>query len=515
MKELHVSPIAGDAGRVETVPSDMRIAFVHTPMSTVEVPERETYWRGFDLQYHGAYPGMHHMEDPVMWELPHWVTWMGGVLEEAGYDNLGVLDFYTSGSALSGPKAINAAHVRNALERYGEAQAFLFSPMTANTHLALDIAGIAKELYPDSKTIFGGIMATPEHEHLAADRRVDYVVTGRGERALPRLLRAIEGRGPIASVGQLTHAKDGKMVTNSRQYPLVLPKDLPPDKIDLFSPETGRHIRYIREVYGLGCPYQCSFCTIQTIGQQVNYFPVERVIESMDAYRDRFGRGHHFYMGDETFTMHDGPTFKLLDAMQAHGGIEYDAQTRLNRLRNPDLIRAMGKSGCRWLEIGIETGHEPTSQRLKQHTKHDTLRSTLANLHEAGIAVCAFLVNGLPGQTPGDMLRSTEWAAELIQQGSLDAAYLTGLVPYPGSDMYNHPEKHGLEILHKDFSLYHEDLAPVFRTAQAPEPEKVHQAFREGLIALGQAMSRQPTFGSMPDAEELKRLGSFWTGQHV
>lgn len=61
----------------------MRIAFVHTPMATVPVPERQGFWRHFDIQYHSAHPGLRHMQRSL-WELPHWILWLGGVLDAHG-----------------------------------------------------------------------------------------------------------------------------------------------------------------------------------------------------------------------------------------------------------------------------------------------------------------------------------------------------------------------------------------------------------------------------------------------
>jgi anaerobic magnesium-protoporphyrin IX monomethyl ester cyclase len=455
---------------------------------------------------------MPHMKQPVMWELPHWMMWLGGVLEEQGYHNLDVIDLYTSVHALNGTSAIDEHYVRGVLRTHGGAGVYLFSPMTPNNHLAIAIARIVKDLYPQSKTIFGGVMSTPAHETTAREPAVDFVVRGRGEVALPALLHALEHDRDLQSVGQLTYEDGGTVRYNPLVYPDVLPAHLPKDKIDLFPPEAGEHIRYIRQVYGLGCPYRCSFCTIQTIGQRQHYFPVARVLDEMDAYRDRFGEQHHFYMGDETFTMSDGPTLTLLDAFAARGDISFDAQTRLNRLTNPEIITALGEGGCKWLEIGIETSVEDTSERFKQHTKLDGLLGTLSRLGDAGVAVCSFMVNGFPGQTLDTMKKSVEQIATLIDDGYLQASYFAQLVPYPGSEIYENPDKFGMQLLHKDFSRYHEDLPPVYTTAEAPDPEEVHEVYRQGLMTLGAAMSR-----SVPTAsgDSWNEYGTFWKGPHV
>src|SRR5436853_4445914 len=165
----------------------MRVAFVHTPMPAYPVPERETFWRNFDIQYHSAHPDLRHM-DGNLWELPHWMHWLAGVLIHEGFTSLDVIDLYSSEVAGTG---IDIARVTNAIGAH-PADVYLFSPMTANITFAYEIADLIKAQYPQSFVVFGGVMATPLHREVAGHRSVDFVVFDRGESALPALLRALK-----------------------------------------------------------------------------------------------------------------------------------------------------------------------------------------------------------------------------------------------------------------------------------------------------------------------------------
>lgn len=490
----------------------MRIAFVHTPMSTVPVNQRKAFWRNFDIQYHSVHPGLGHMRLP-MWELPHWMHWLGGILVSRGYTNLDVVDLYTAPGVFESPGRVDAAVLR-AMVRAHPADAYLFSPMTVNLHFAYQIADEVKRAHPRATVIFGGVAATPLAERVAAHRSVDYVVADRGELALPALLDALgAGRG-VEGVGNLVHRRpDGTIARSPLRYPALAAADIPLPKVDLFPPEAGLDIRYLRQVYALGCPYQCTFCTIQTIGRKPEYFPLERVLEEIRAYRARYGE-HNIYWGDETFTLHPERTLELLDALEREGGIEYDCQTRLNCLGDDRVLRKLRSSGCRWVEIGLETGIQGSQETHKHHMKLDATVETLQRVRDAGLAACAFTVNGFPDQTPDEMRRSIEWVCELIDRDLLQASYLFGLVPYPGSAMFENPERFGMTILHEDFALYHEDLPPVFRTAAA-EPDKVYEVFLEGLEMLAQAMGKQPYFGAAAPTGTEEQYGTFWADAHV
>ncbi len=489
--------------------SELRVVFVHTPMSTVRVGEREVFWRNFDRRYHAAHPGLRHMRRNL-WELPHWMHWLGGVLEAAGFTSIGTLDFYAAECALTG---VDAARVLEDLSG-APADVYLFSPMAPNLEFALQIAALAKSLYPRCRTVFGGVAATPLREAVAADPNVDFVVHGRGEYALPQLLDALRGALPIEDAGNLCWRDGGQVRVSPRTYPWMHPAELPFPKVDLFEPDIGQDLRYLRIVYSLGCPYRCSFCTIQTIGRKASYFPVERVIAEIRAYRARYGRHHNIYFGDETFTVNTPRTLALCQALEREGDVGYDCQTRLNLLADPVVLDAMRDSGCRWVEVGIESVDQSTQDIFKQRLRLAPLLDTLKRVRDAGLPTCSFLVNGFPNQTLDDMRRSTDLACELIEAGLLQATYLFGLVPYPGSDLHDDPARFGMRLHHHDYKLYHEDMPPVFDTAFASSDE-IYQVFLEGLVKLGSAMGATPHFPAMPPPQKAAEFGNFWQASHV
>lgn len=488
----------------------MQITFVHTPMAAYPVNERQLFWRNFDVQYHAAHPSLGHMINPL-WELPHWMHWLAGVLIDHGFESIDTIDFYTSETHVDG---INESQAYQTLLDHA-ADVFLLSPMTPNLDFAYQIADVIKQAYPNSITIFGGVVATPLHREVAAYPSVDYVVYDRGEYALPALLKALRDRGDIGKVGNLTYKdSSGRIITNALRYPYPAVQEIPFPKIDLFPPSVGQDIRYLRVVHCLGCPYKCPYCTIQTIGRKGDYFPIERVLAEIRAYRAYYGNNQYIYFGDETFTLNSEHTLELCAALEAEGNVYYDCQTRLNCLTDKKVLRALYRSGCRWVEVGLETSNQESLNLYKQRVKATTTEQVLKSLRDEGLAACSFMVNGFPNQTSDDMKRSIEWVCSLIREDLLQASYLQVLVPYPGSDLYDNPDRYGMKIHHHDYRYYSEDLAPVFDSTFATSEESYEQ-FINGLIAIGQAMSKKPYFGDPPPVDELEKFGTFWAGSHI
>lgn len=434
------------------------------------------------------------------------MNWLGGVLCANGFEDLSVVDFYTVGTRFDG---IDALSVRQVLSNHG-GDVFLFSPMTLNLFYALEIATIVKELYPSSIVIFGGVVATPLRRQVAHHLAVDYVVADRAEWALPTLLKVLVRGATPNTVGNLTYSNCGELVESNFMYPYPDVAALPFPKVDLFPRDAGLDIRYIRQVHGLGCPYDCPFCTIQTIRRKPSYFPVSRVLDEIREYRSYYGEHHNVYWGDETFALNPHRAFELCNALREDGTIEYDCQTRFSCLSNKAVLKAMADSGCRWIEIGLETDNEESRALFKQGMSVKCVEETLARVRDLGIAACSYTVHGFPNQTVDEMKKSADWISSLIAKDLLQASYLSVLVPYPGSPMYDHPDAFGIRIHERDFRYYNEQMPPVFDTRHATS-EQIYEVFRYALRSFGEAMSKQPYLCPVPvdNPEAFGRFGSY------
>lgn len=469
----------------------MHICFIHTPIPIREVDNRGEFWANFDDRYIASHPNVPSMEsipDVVHltqhFELPHWIPWLAGVLSASGFDELSAVDLYGDCAVLNG---IDESRIERRI-RENPADVYLLSPMTVNLPQALRIAEIAKASHPHTKVIFGGVVATPLHEEVARHPSVDYVVRDRGEYALPALLTALRDNTGLDEVKNLSYVKtDGTFMTSKGLYPYIPVDELAFPRVDILPKDIGQGLRYIRQNYALGCPFTCDFCTIQTIGRKPQYFTPDRVLAEVEAYRNHYGDHHHVYFGDETFTVNTARTLEICSALEQAGNITYDAQTRLNCLKDPRLPEVLRNSGCRWLEIGLESVNTSTQDLLKQHTTLEPLEDTLARLRDAGIPTCSYLITGLPNESADDMRRTLDYAAGLISQGLLQATYISNFVPYPGSPMFDYPERFGMQLHHRNFDLYHQDLPPVFDSLRTPS-DKAHEVFLEGIGTLAEAM---------------------------
>lgn len=490
-----------NANKLNTTPfhiSPLKICFVHTPMCAVENKAKDKFWRNFDIRYYMMHPESKPV-DASIWELPHWVPWLAGVIRDHGFNQVTAMPINPSVPIDEG---IDYLKLRQIICD-NPADVYLHSPMTANLHFAHEISKQIKSIYPNAINIYGGVVATPLAKEIVTQHpSVDFVIVDRGECALPDILRYIEGRIPIDQVGHLVyHDKNiNQPIHTTLKYSAVTPAELSFPYHDIYPSEIGNRLRYIRLVYGLGCPFKCHFCTIGTIGQPTEYFPIERLLAELDAYRSHYGKNHIIYFGDETFTVNKKMTHQLCLALQERGDVIYNAQTRLGSMYNRELMDDLYKSGCRWLEVGIESIDQTVSNQLKQKTNLSQMRDKLLMARDAGIPICSYIIHGLPTQTIDDMLRSADAVAELIAEGLLHATYYNMLVPYPGTKMYNNPEEFDMRIETRETKLYNEDGMPVYSTKHASSAQ-IYDAFIQATNVLADAMSFRPYLGTELSSE--------------
>lgn len=486
----------------------MKICFVHTPMSHIYTPGRDNFWKNFDYRYMLTHPNAKTMKK-YTWEIPHWIPWLAGVLAKSGFDDLLALDLYTD-CGISG--GINETLIIDLIKQH-TADVYLFSPLTPNLGIALRIADFIKEIFPESQVIFGGVVVSPIKEYVIAHRSVDYVIYDRGEIALVALLQAIEKKTPLKDVGNLVYKNKGIPIVNAKlEY--LSPNEIPFPKVDIFSSEVGENIRYIRLEYTRGCPSDCAYCSIPVNNHKPEYFSVKRVLDEIDAYKKQFGTHHHIYFGDPTFTINYQKTKELCLALAEKGDVEFDCQTRLDRL-SEEILNLLVRSGCRWLEIGIESSILETRHLYKKYSKVYTnlfIEDLLLKSRDKGIPVCFDMLLGLPNETLDQMKISIDWVSDLIDKGLLQASYVFNLVPYPGTKMYSLPEQYGIKIRHQNLDLYREDLLPVYDTRYATA-EQIYDVLLYGIQHISSSLNSKSYFEQSNEISK-GQLGGFWDSAH-
>lgn len=186
----------------------------------------------------------------------------------------------------------------------------------------------------------------------------------------------------------------------------------------------AKHARFATVLTDYGCPYQCTFCVISTLGFQTR--PVEDVLEELDSLRAR-GIREVFFL-DQTFGVQRARALELCAELERRADLSWTTFTRPDRA-DDELLAAMARAGCHTLIMGVETADdELLAQYKKVYTREDVVAG-FGRAKRHGLRTVGTFIIGLPEETEETLQRSLELALEL----ELDFMSLNMAVPRFGT----------------------------------------------------------------------------------
>lgn len=193
-----------------------------------------------------------------------------------------------------------------------------------------------------------------------------------------------------------------------------------------------------------GCPYGCKFCAdARTTLREESVSQIERQLAQLRDLGVRAVR-----IQDDTFTIRAQRCREISDVLSRFD-FRWRATTRVN-LRDPSLFRYMSSHGCTELGFGIEHGSARMLKAMEKGTTPEANELGVKMCQDAGMFARAFLMIGFPGETEDTIQELEEW----VLQVKPDAVTLSLFQPFPGSDVWNHPEKYGVAISDNAFDHF-------------------------------------------------------------
>jgi len=232
------------------------------------------------------------------------------------------------------------------------------------------MAGYLRRHYPKVNIILGGGLVTSWLQRPGWKSPfgglVDELVAGPGEAPL------------LARYG--IDCADGKPATPSYDH-LPLDDYLAPGLILPYSASAGCYWN------------RCSFCPERAEGNRYRPLPVSRTMDELQFLVTRH-RPTLVHLLDNAIS----PAL-LRELTQRSPGAPWYGFARFEReLADPEFCRALRRSGCVMLKLGLESGDQGVLDRLEKGIALNLAARILQNLRGAGIGVYLYLLFGTPAE---------------------------------------------------------------------------------------------------------------------
>jgi hypothetical protein len=249
---------------------------------------------------------------------------------------------------------------------------------------AMAVAGSLRRAFPDKKIVMGGSLVTLWEPRLRRGGPLsswaDHWIPGPGEAPLARLLegRSLPSRGPW-------------------------PPDFQGVPWDLYlSPERIVPISAAR-----GCYWgRCRFCPEGVCGDRFQPMSPRYLRKTLAGAVERYG-ARWVHWTDNALS----PRILKSISDSAWGAQWFGFARFQSQLRDPTFVRQLRHSGCRMLQLGLESGSQRILDAMEKGIDLTEVSRILEVLHGEGIGTYVYVMFGMPGETREDACLTLSFVA--------------------------------------------------------------------------------------------------------
>lgn len=315
----------------------------------------------------------------------------------------------------------------------------------------IEILQAVKRVNPQTVTVIGGLHVTLCVED-CNDKSIDIAIRGQAMQPFKDLVRALEKKSPLQSVaGIYINTPSGLKPT----VPIKEPWDIAGK--DFIMPDRS-HLNKWKQTYrvpkapspttylfsSLGCPYQCSFCSIwrEFCG---HYYQrdIESIITELKAIDYDIVR-----FADANTIVNTDFMNQLFDRIKQEGIVkEYIMDIRADiAVENPRLIEKLAGAGLKVVICGFESYKDAELEQYNKNAVASHIEKAIQIFHDNGIMLRGNYV--IPTNYTYDDFKAM---ADYAGKHRVAYAGYTVLTPMPGTVYYKEVQNN---IIDKDLRKY-------------------------------------------------------------
>ncbi len=271
--------------------------------------------------------------------------------------------------------------------------------------------------------IVGGPHVTLFPEDFSNDARVSYIVKGEAEAIITTLVNSAT-REP------------SPVLINS---PVPTPEQIPAINLDIV--HESRHLRNYQIQLSRGCPFNCSFCTIDSIaGRKMRARDLDYCLDQVVEAKGRYPNIQCIAITDDCPTF-NGERFK--EFLKKLVERRVDAFLTVDNMRadliDEEMLQLYIKAGGQNICLGVESADPEVFKMVHKSESLDKIINAARLVHKYNLQLGLCFVIGLPGDT----LEKHRESVKLAKKLKADYIFWNVCVPWPGTEVYEWFKRNG------------------------------------------------------------------------
>lgn len=235
---------------------------------------------------------------------------------------------------------------------------------------------------------------------------------------------------------------------NTDESPIGTYQDFPMDIYRLIQWPTSERTDFCFPILSSrGCKWHCSFCYRMREGYHMR--SVESIMEEIKYLHNQF-QVNHFQFSDELLMASEKRTEEVCESLlELPFAIKWDCNGRLNYAKSSTLIGLMKKSGCEYVNYGIESLNQSILNGMRKGLTVEQIYKGVETTLQAAISPGLNLIWGFPGDTIENLDKAVEFLLKYDPCHELRT--IRPVTPYPGCPLYYEAIEKGLLDGPEDF----------------------------------------------------------------
>lgn len=387
--------------------------------------------------------------------------------------------------------------------------AYVFHSVNLSQGIDLRAHAMVRALHPEAWIIFTGPAPTDRPDEFLVDERT-FVARGEPDYILRDATAALEtggGQSALRSVKGLSFRDGDRTVHNTTAGEIEDIDALPFPARHLLNPRLYHNPKLPDEpmtaaITSRNCAYRCIYCVPNSLGfareiehkrfsgngpapeegtlpkgygrflkPLVRKRSAENVIREFELLRSQGYRS--ISIVDDQFLWEEDRTIAMCEGIRPLG-LRWGCLARADRVTER-AARAMAASGCRYVDLGIESLNPATLAYIRKNATVEKMREGVRLLQDAGIRVKVnMLIGSNPNETEQDIWHSVREVIALKPETIMFSI----VSPFPGTEFHEIAQRegymttgtyHATSVQHRGITsfkhLSHHDLERLVRQA--------------------------------------------------